>query len=228
MESLERRVCKIKFVTEMLGTVPKDPEVYRSYVETKKPVSVGEDESLSVEKIEEKGWTGFHKDEKGLFVYDYMIKGFFKNAGNVLKERVGIKNLRGKIDDYIFIFPRKIYLGVDKPDGSIERPLRAMTMQGPRVSLARSDYINGNREISFEIGWIALKGIDEALIRGLLEYGKLQGLGQFRNGGYGRFEVTEWEKTGPVIEKEEPGNKKVKSGVSRTIVAVLHPVAKKR
>jgi len=72
---------KIKTKTELLGTVPKDPEVYASWIETKKPAEIQENESENVEKIEEKGWTGFMKDENGLFIYEYMIKGFLKNAG---------------------------------------------------------------------------------------------------------------------------------------------------
>lgn len=28
---------KIRLITEMLGTVAKDPEIYRTYIESKKP-----------------------------------------------------------------------------------------------------------------------------------------------------------------------------------------------
>jgi hypothetical protein len=180
---------KIKLTTEMLGTVTKDPEVYKTYIESKKPETVTEDEYLTVEKIEEKGWTGFHQDEGGMFIYEYMIKGFLKAAGNVLKDIIKIKALRSKIDDYVFIKPRKIYLGQLKADGVVERPLRAMTMMGPRVTLARSDYINAGKEIEFEIVLIPHKEIKEETILTLLKHGELMGLGQFRNGGYGRFEI---------------------------------------
>lgn len=180
---------KIKLTTEMLGTVTKDPEVYKTYIESKKPETVTEDEYLTVEKIEEKGWTGFHQDEGGMFIYEYMVKGFLKAAGNVLKDIIKIKALRSKIDDYVFIKPRKIYLGQSKADGVIERPLRCMTMQGPRVTLARSDYIKAGKEIEFEITLIPHKEIKEETILTLLKHGELMGLGQFRNGGYGRFEV---------------------------------------
>ena len=182
---------RIILTTEMLGTVPKDPDIYKSYIETKKPEDQKEDESLTVDKIEEKGWTGFHSDEKGLFIYEYMIKGFLKQAGNVLKKQVVIKALRSKIDDQLFIIPRRIYLGQTKPDGVIERPLRAMTMQGPRVTLARSDYINAGKEIEFEISYLERGDISKKLLDTLLSYGVLCGLGQFRNGGYGRFRVVE-------------------------------------
>lgn len=180
---------KIELTTQMLGTVTKDPEVYKTYIESKKPESIDEKEYLTVEKIEEKGWTGFHKDDKGLFIYEYMIKGFLKHAGNVLKDIVKIKALRSKIDNYVFISPRRIYLNQDKPDGIIERPLRAMTAQGPRVTIARSDYIKEGKKIEFEVTLIPHKEITIKKIMELFKYGELMGLGQFRNGGYGRFKI---------------------------------------
>jgi hypothetical protein len=189
MIELQRRKFQIKLVSEMLGTVTKDPEVYKTYIESKKPESITEEEYLTVNKIEEKGWTGFHNDDQGLFVYDYLIKGFLKNSGNIQKDTLKVKALRSKLDDICFIFPRRIYLGLTVPDGIIERPLRAMTMQGPRVTLARSDYMAAGKTLDFEIGLMPHKEITWQVVDQLLEYGQFMGLGQFRNGGYGRFEV---------------------------------------
>ena len=187
-EFVERTV-RIQLITKMLGTVTKDPEVYRTYIESKKPADKEEEEYLTVEKTEEKGWTGFHRDENGLFVYEYWIKGFLKAAGNVLKDALKVSAMRSKLDDYLFIGPRRIYLGQDDPDGVIERPLRAMTMQGPRVTLARSDYISAGKEIEFTITLLPHHELRFGIIERLLRHGELMGLGQFRNGGYGRFEV---------------------------------------
>lgn len=191
----EKREVKIRLITPMLGTVTKDPTVYKTYIESKKPTALAdEDESSTVPAdIEARGWTGFHADEKGLFVYDYLIKGFLKHAGNVLKDQLKTKALRSKLDDQLFILPRRVYLGKMAPNGVLERPLRAMTMQGPRVTLARSDYVADGVEISFEVRWIEGGVVNEKLIRSLLAYGEMMGLGQFRNGGYGRFEVVSVE-----------------------------------
>jgi hypothetical protein len=194
MEIVKKHV-KIKLITELLGTVPMDKEVYATYIASLKPVTETEDEIETVDSREERGWTSFHRDANGLLVYDYFIKGFFKNAGNVLKEELKIKNLRSKLSDLFFIQPRKIYLGKKKPDGVIERPLRAQTAQGPRVTLARSDYIAAGTEIEFDVALLQGKGeLKDGIIAQLLEYGQLQGLGQFRNGGYGRFEVVSIKK----------------------------------
>ena len=190
MDTTVKVDVEVTFITPMLGTVPKDPEIYKTFIESKKPASNnGEDEYMTVEKTEEKGWTGFRSDKQGLFIYEYMVKGFLKNAGNVLKDTVKVKALKSKIDNFVFIAPRKIYLGQSEADGVEERPIRAMTAQGPRVSVVRSDYISEGKTIQFSITLLNHKEVTWDLIADLLRYGTLMGLGQFRNGGYGRFEV---------------------------------------
>ena len=201
----ETRKYTIEFISELLGSTPKDPEVYRSYIETKKPETQTEEEYLTVEKIEEKGWTGFHKDEGGLFIYDYVVRGFLKSAGEAVQLKTasidkktgeaGTKKLsaiKSKIDKFVFVFPRRIYLNRQEPDGVIERSLRAMTMQGPRVTLARSDYIKEGLRINFDVSLIKNPEITWNVIDQLFSYSTFSGLGQFRNGSYGRFNVIGW------------------------------------
>lgn len=200
--TMEKMEFVIELTSPMLGTVPKDPEVYKSYIADKAkeahPDRAGEidEEVEGVEKIEEKGWTGFHSDENGLFIYDYMIRGFIKSAIETLMENGAIKKIvayKKWIDRLVFVGPRKIYFGKSEPDHVIERPLRAMTAQGPRVSLARSDAINVGQQIKFEITVLANnKGIDMDIIGMALSYGQYVGLGQWRgSGGYGQFVVVE-------------------------------------
>ncbi len=184
----------VRLLTEMLGTVPKDKKIYKTYIESKKPVENKEDESATVQETEEKAWTGFHSDEKGLFVYDYFIKGFFKHSGNVQKDPLKIKALRSKLDDFLFVAPRRVYLNRMEPDGVLERPLRAMTPKGMRVTLARSDCVDAGVEFSFMLTALEHKDINwTEIIPNLLEYGLMMGFGQWRNGGYGRFEVVKCE-----------------------------------
>ena len=180
----------IEFITEMLGTVPKNPNIYTEYIESKKPESLDdEDESLTVEFNPEKGWTGFHSDEKGLFIYDYMMRGFLKNAGNLMKDSMKMKAVRSKIDNYVFVFPRKIYLGKMEPSGVLERSIRVMVAQGPRTAIIKSDFINEGTRISFDLIILPNKEITMDIIDSLMVYGQFCGLGQFRNGSYGRFIV---------------------------------------
>lgn len=214
---IEKRRVTIRTTTDMLGTVPKNKDVYSAFIETKKVNNKNgevreENESATVESIEEKGWTGFHKDETTgkLFIYEYMILGFLKNAGEVLQQNIIIEKAKGrggativkeplkaarsKLDRYLFVEPRKIFLGgATEPDGELERPLRAQTAMGPRVTVARSDYMKEGLELTFTLKLLKNKEISWEIIKELLDYGQLAGLGQFRNGGYGRFEVVSIE-----------------------------------
>lgn len=184
---------KITTTTDLLGTVPKTQEIYDNYIKTRAKGKETRDEFCSplddneVKEKDAKGWTGFMEDDGKPFVMDYFIRGFLKNAGNVIKKDLGLKNLKSKIDNFVFIFPRKIFINGVKKDKPLERPLRAMTAQGPRVSLAKSDVIEAGATLDFTIDIPYTCEIKEKHIKAMLDYGQYQGLGQFRNGGYGRF-----------------------------------------
>lgn len=186
----EKKLVRVRLIEDLLGTAAKDKEIYKSFIESKKPLESGEEnEAENIETIEEKGWTGFLSDDNGLFVYDYYIKGFFKNAGHVLREVLGIKGLRPKITNFLFIEPRKVYLGLKEPSGYFERPLRISSAQGERVALARSDKVPAGTEFSFTVSLLKHKELTMDVVDFLLKYGENMGFGQFRNGGWGRFIV---------------------------------------
>lgn len=185
-------------IEPMLGTVPKNKDVYKDYIagkvenlpgaELAEEVDTVPNMDEKAEKMERAGWTGFHTDENGIFIYDYLVKGFLKEAGNTLKDMLGVTALRSKIDNLVFVSPRQIRLK-DKEDGWIERPLRAQTMQGPRVTLVRSDYVNAGTVIKCQLK-VYGDVITEDMLRAILDYGEDKALGQFRNGGYGRITYT--------------------------------------
>lgn len=86
---------------------------------------------------------------------------------------------------------------IEKVDGYLERPLRAETMQGPRVALAKSEVINEGWSVEFTVRVLpnsatkTSSALDMDLVETLLEYGQFKGLLQWRNGGYGQFEFEE-------------------------------------
>ena len=185
----------LRFTEPLLGTVPKDPEVYSSHVMVTAALSDEQiaEELASVEHVEEKGWTGFHKNEEGdPFLYDYVIKGFFKDACGMLRRSKSTRSAKltaykKVIDGLVFVEPRRIMLDLNGNGlGVLERPLRAQTAQGERVALARSDTAPVDSSISFSL--IVLGSVREPLLREWFDYGSLRGLGQWRNAGYGRFE----------------------------------------
>jgi hypothetical protein len=178
---------RITLMEKMLGTVPKNKDIFSRYIASER---TGEDEIANVPEGEESGYTGFFTKKNGIYLYDYHIKGFLKEAGNILKDSLTLKNLKSKLDNYLFVFPREIFLQ-DAPDGVLERPLRAMTMQGPRVSLAKSDYVEAGLSFEITIKVLDHKEITQEVVEKLLDYGALKGLGQWRNGSWGRFA---WER----------------------------------
>ncbi len=113
-----------------------------------------------------------------------------------------LKQLQDKFSRHVYVLPRKVYfytrdelaqLPHDEQGnlvlGNIERPLRAITAQGPRITVVRSDLIPAGRELSFQIHVRRGKGISRALLEEILSDAEYQGLGQWRSGGYGRFEL---------------------------------------
>ncbi|MGB9660691.1 MAG: hypothetical protein ACPL5F_01570 [Moorellaceae bacterium] len=196
---IDRMGVRVTFTEDVLGSWPADENLFTRYVSSKAPSPwLGEEEQKSLrERSEETGLTVFPQDEKGVHFYNYHLKGFIKEAGNVLKgaEAVGIKNLRSKIDNYVFVQPRRIYFYRDgavvkEPDDILERPLRAQTAQGPRVTLAASERVKAPVTLEFVIEVIENKEVTLDILRTLLDYGSYKGLGQWRNGGWGSFE---WE-----------------------------------
>lgn len=185
-----------QLLRKMLGTVPRDANIYSSYI-----ASLTEDKELrkeeidTVDEIEEKGWTGFHKDEEGSFIYNYMILGNIKANIKVLIDSGAIEKVtayKKVCDTCIKIYPRRIRFKNKKhPDGSMERALRAMTAKGERTFISRSDYMNENVYFSFEVKLIKNKNklTSTALLKAL-KLGEEYGLGQWRgSGGYGAFKI---------------------------------------
>lgn len=185
----------IELTRDMLGTVPKDKKIYESYVASKAPEKVDTEKEVStVDEVEESGWTGFHSDEDGIFIYDYMIRGFIKSALETAIENKFIKKIpayKKWVDRLLFVYPRRIHFGLTEPTGVLERPLRAMTPKGPRTGLARSDTVAAGTRLTFQIFVLDnSKGLTVEAVSEVLSYGEMYGLGQWRgSGGYGQFKV---------------------------------------
>ena len=188
---------KITFTEPLLGTSPSNEDIYRDFIGSKSPDATSiEDEvaALGADAVAEKGMTVFPRDEAGKpFLYDYQIKGFFKDTCGGLRKVKGtesekIKAYKKEIDKLIFPQPRQIPVDFDGEIGKLERPLRASTAQGERISLACSEMIPAGATCEFDV--VMLSDSHEKLVREWLDYGTFSGIGQWRNSGMGRFR---WE-----------------------------------
>ena len=196
---------KITFIEDILGTCPNNTDIYRDFIVDKAKENGAkitdemeneEVEALPVDEQIEKGMTVFPRtDDDVPFLYDYQIKGFFKGACGFLRkvpksESSKIKAYKKEIDGLIFVTPRKIVFE-NYELGICQRPLRAQTMQGERVALAMSEAIKAGATVTFTI--LYYNEDQRKLIEEWLDYGALNGIGQWRNSGAGRFRWEEVE-----------------------------------
>lgn len=193
---------KLTLNEEMLGMSPANKDIYREFIASKAPDAPSteeEVEAIGVDAVEEKGITVFPRDEDGdPFIWDYQLKGFFKDSMQMLikagkagydggKYCAQLKAYKKLIDGTLFIYPRKIKIKIPEGEqmGYCSRSLRAQTMQGERTSLAKSETVPAGSTIEFELvlmGDILKKPCIECL-----NYGEYRGLGQWRNSGKGVF-----------------------------------------
>lgn len=191
----------VVFIEPCLGTAPMNKELYTDYIATKRgtngdshnaPLSQNELAEELETLPDDKGKTGFHRLEDGTpMLYDYILKGFFKDACSMLRYDADslskkLKAYKKLIDGTVFVTPRRIPLVMAGEMSVLERPLRAQTMQGERVALAYSEMAPEGTSFVCQLRTLG-DAIDEAQLREWLDYGALRGIGQWRNGGFGKI-----------------------------------------
>ena len=198
---------EITLTDELLGTASANPEVYEDFIGAKRPTEPDPEEIENLPTVKEelrKHTTVFHRAKGGKpMLYDYQIKGFFKDACGALsrskdtekgKPAYGsgaLKAYKKVVDGLIFVAPREIPLIL--PEGAsigyCVRPLRAQTAQGERVALARSETVPAGTKLFFDV--VLLDANLGGLVQEWLDYGKYRGLGQWRSSGKGAFSYIE-------------------------------------
>lgn len=226
----------VQFVEPLLGSNPGNPEIHAEFIASKAPVSASTAEERAIikaaavkengaaehepdqEEAVEKASTVFLRDETGIFLLDYVVKGAIKDmiGGLIdLNEIQGYSRYTFKrvVNNTLLVTPRRIYLRdhtgaiYKSAPESLQRPVRAETMRGERVALVRSEMVPAGTVMTFNVQLIgpsnpggrksAYKAhITEDVLYKALDYGVLRGsgFGQWRSGGYGRFK---WTKTDP-------------------------------
>ena len=124
---MKKLKVRLTFTEPVLGTWPSNQNIAREFIASKSPdAATVEDEvaALGADAVADKGMTVFPRNEAGQPVlYDYQIKGFFKDSCGMLG-RIGGKTETGKkkavnesgkitaykkvIDGLIFVSPRMI------------------------------------------------------------------------------------------------------------------------
>lgn len=185
----------IKVKDRLLGGKPKTEELIKGWLESRGRQDTVEEEmeEIDMAKEEEKAWTGFKRDEKGLYLDSYQIKGMIKEVVKVLRLARKKRGLRTLIQSGLFIYPARIHLGKSEPDGYIEETSQVMSARGPRSIIKRHDYVK-EPEFSFQVWFFDTRIMTEDMFNTIFEAAQRVGLGTNRHEGYGQFEVTELER----------------------------------
>ena len=191
---------KITLTEEMLGMSPADADIYNAFIAKNAPDAPSREEEIEhigVEAMQEKGKTIFPKTNDGMpFLYDYQIKGFFKDTVGMLRRAPGsacsaVKAYKKEIDGLLFILERRVPIEVNGEIGDCQRPLRSDGPNGSIVALTNSETVPEGSSITFTVRM--LRADMKKWVCECLDYGVLRGLGQWRNSGKGRFTWEEIE-----------------------------------
>jgi hypothetical protein len=140
----------------------------------------------------ERGYATFKQDDNGLYYEARCVRAHIKDCANQLQGILGIKALKAKVANRVYVEPAKIYLGKSEPDGSEVRIIHAMTMKGPRSSLKTIDYVT-DAKLNFTLRVLEDGVIDRDILEAIFEYGGTHGMGQERSQDWGKYELVKLE-----------------------------------
>lgn len=194
-EEVNRIIDKLE---EMLG--------YTLSLEDRDKMIAGELEGLkeTFKELDYKGITVFFWDKETSLpcIGDHMIYGFMKaaseaisrteakKAGAMLQSTTHTKSIINQhvgCDKQFIPFDRDIARLPSGLPRYCQRSLRAMTPQGPRVTLAKSEEVPAGAKLSFQLKVMKNSPLTLPIIERIFDYGELKGLGQWRNSGKGVF-----------------------------------------
>jgi len=194
---------ELEFNTPFASSTPKNPKDIEAMLEARMPsksppdpVSIPELASQVAEEVEateevERGYATFKRDDEGLYYEARCVRAHIKDCANALQGLLGIRALKSKVAQRVYVEPEKLYIGKTEPDGSETRIVHAMTMKGPRSSLKTIDFVNDVR-LGFNLKVLDDGVITEDILRSIFEYGSTHGIGQERSQDWGRYTLTEF------------------------------------
>lgn len=213
---------ELHFTTPFASGTPKNPRDIEAMLEARMPAKPPEDAvplpelaeqiatEVEAEPEVERGYATFKRDDKGLYYEARCVRAHLKDCSNQLQIFLGIKALKAKVANHVYVQPVKLYLGKTKPDAAavMERPpdepwkiidvvpdpdgneiriVHAMTMKGPRSSLKTIDYVD-NGVLKFTLKVLDDRVIKRDILEAIFEYGGTHGIGQERSQGWGQYE----------------------------------------
>ena len=201
-------------VKTLVGGVPKDPNIAKSWIESKVKdpdrqrideliqqtmVDLNISQAEAVNKVNElKNLNGFKKDpEHGLFIEGRQLKA-------ALKEAVSVAVAAGKLEmtkwgstrkwltnyfpEHVFVMDERLYVGCQEPAGVFQQLVH--TFRGS--SIQYQEYVE---KVSIPFTVITDHDFTDKDWAMIWTTGEINGLGASRSQGYGTYQVTRWDKT---------------------------------
>jgi hypothetical protein len=192
----KRYSVELQFVNRFAAGIPKNPELLGTYLEVKGTGDVTEEELAGqvAEPSTDKWSVGFKGDGDGLYYEARCVKAHMKDCANILQKMLSVKALKSKLANHISVEPQEIRLlrdgsPISRADGTYEMPITVMTMQGPRTSIKRVDYVDAP---TMRFGLVMLDDgvITEGMLEAIFGYGgTIKGMGQDRGLQNGRYKL---------------------------------------
>ncbi len=205
-----------RFAGELLvgciaGGTPTDPRVAEGWIRTKLGATDDLLRTMVAETMVERGVTadeaaeqvamnkhlnGFRRDDQGLYIEGRQLKAALKEAASCavaagkLNSRGWGKTNKGLLSylaEHVFVVEDKLHLGVAEPTGVNQRFVH--TFRGSGIQY--EEYVS-DAKISFTV--IADHDFSEKEWAAIWTSGEQQGIGASRSQGYGRYEVTRWDR----------------------------------
>jgi len=175
-------------------------------VEERKDIISGKLEKLKETLVEKElqGTTIFFRKNGKACIGDHMIYGFLKASAEAISRCTPAK--RGTIFGsasyttsciHNYVRCKEEFIFFDKkPDADfLQRSLRAITAQGPRISIAKSEIMPAGAKLKFNLTLWKGAPLKVEHLKKMFEYGQyMSGLGQWRNSGHGMFTVEMFKK----------------------------------
>jgi len=196
----KRYEVELHFTTPFASSTPKNPKDIEAMLLARAPSKPPEGSTPLPELAEqvkeeveageevERGYATFKRDESGLYYEARCVRAHIKDCANQLQGLLGIKALKAKVANRVYVEPARIYLDKNEPDGNEIRIIHAMTMKGPRSSLKTIDYVD-KLTLKFTLKVLDDGVIDQKILASIFEYGAEHGMGQERSQDWGKYEL---------------------------------------
>jgi hypothetical protein len=198
-------------VGTIAGGTPTEPKVAEAWLRSKLAASDDLIREAVAETMVERGVTadeavvlvnasknlnGFKRDEHGLYIEGRQLKAALKEAASValaagkLSARGWGKTNKGLLSflaEHVFVVEDRLHLGVSEPTGVMQRFVH--TWRGTGIQY--EEYVD-DAKLNFTV--MADHDFSPAEWAAIWLCGEQQGIGASRSQGYGRYEVTAWER----------------------------------